>query len=279
MYLQCGPHKLDLSRPVVMGVVNVTPDSFSDGGKFLDRSKAVDHAKQLVEEGAAILDIGGESTRPGAAEVSVEEELRRVVPVVEALAGIGAVISVDTSKPEVMKAAAAAGAGIINDVRALALQGALEAAAESGCAVCLMHMQGDPRTMQQAPSYGNVVTEVKAFLLDRAQSCRAAGIPAERLSLDPGFGFGKTLEHNAALLRELDTFGDTGLPLVVGLSRKSMLQKILGRPVGERLYGSLALAVMAAMKGAHIVRAHDVAATADALKTVAAIRWSTPGGG
>jgi dihydropteroate synthase len=279
MYLQCGPHKLDLSRPVVMGVVNVTPDSFSDGGKFLDRSKAVDHARQLVEEGAAILDIGGESTRPGAAEVSVEEELRRVVPVVEALAGMGAVISVDTSKPEVMKAAAAAGAGIINDVRALALRGALEAAAESGCAVCLMHMQGDPRTMQQAPSYGNVVTEVKAFLLDRAQSCRIAGIPAERLSLDPGFGFGKTLEHNAALLRELDTFADTGLPLVVGLSRKSMLQKILGRPVGERLYGSLALAVMAAMKGAHIVRAHDVAATADALKTVAAIRWSTPGGG
>jgi dihydropteroate synthase len=274
MYLQCGPHKLDLSRPLVMGVVNVTPDSFSDGGRFLDRSKAVDHARQLVEEGAAILDIGGESTRPGAAEVSVDEEVRRVVPVVEALAGVGAVISVDTSKPEVMKAAAAAGAGIINDVRALTLPGALEAAAGSGCAVCLMHMQGDPRTMQQAPSYENVVTEVKAFLLARAQSCRAAGIPAERISLDPGFGFGKTLEHNAALLRELDTFGDTGLPLVVGLSRKSMLGKILGRPVGERLYGSLALAVMAAMKGAHIVRAHDVAATADALKTVAAIRLS-----
>jgi dihydropteroate synthase len=274
MYLQCGSHKLDLSRPVVMGVVNVTPDSFSDGGRFLDRSRAVDHARQLMEEGAGILDIGGESTRPGAAEVPVDEELRRVVPVVEALAGVGAVISVDTSKPEVMKAAAAAGAGIINDVRALALPGALEAAAESGCAVCLMHMQGDPRTMQQAPSYGNVVTEVKAFLLARAQSCRAAGIPAERISLDPGFGFGKTLEHNAALLRELDTFGDTGLPLVVGLSRKSMLGKILGRPVGERLYGSLALAVMAAMKGAHIVRAHDVAATADALKTVAAVRSS-----
>jgi len=274
MYLQCGPRKLDLSRPVVMGVVNVTPDSFSDGGRFLDRSKAVDHARQLVAEGAAILDIGGESTRPGAAEVSVDEELRRVVPVVEALADVGAVVSVDTSKPEVMKAAAAAGAGLINDVRALSLPGALEAAAESGCAVCLMHMQGDPRTMQVAPSYGNVVTEVKAFLLDRAQSCRAAGIPQERLALDPGFGFGKTLEHNAALLRELDTYADTGMPLVVGLSRKSMLQKILGRPVGERLYGSLALAVMAVMKGAHIVRAHDVAATSDALKTVAAIQWS-----
>ena len=272
MYLQCGNQKLDLTRPVVMGVVNVTPDSFSDGGKFLERSKAVDHARQLVEEGAAILDIGGESTRPGAAEVSVEEELRRVVPVVEALAGKGAIISVDTSKPEVMRAAAAAGAGIINDVRALAAPGALEAAVRSGCAVCLMHMQGDPRTMQQAPRYGDVVTEVKAFLVDRAQSCRAAGIPVERISIDPGFGFGKTLEHNAALLRGLEAFGDTGYPLAVGLSRKSMLQKILGRPVGERLYGSLALAVMAAMKGARIVRAHDVAATADALKTVSAIQ-------
>jgi dihydropteroate synthase len=275
MHLQCATQKLDLSRPVVMGVVNVTPDSFSDGGKFLERSKAVDHAQQLIEEGATILDIGGESTRPGAAEVSIEEELRRVVPVVEALAGKGAVISVDTSKPEVMKAAAAAGAGIINDVRALAAPGAMEAAAESGCAICLMHMQGEPRTMQQSPRYGDVVTEVKAFLEARAQSCRAAGIPADRISIDPGFGFGKTLEHNAALLRRLDAFTETGWPLVVGLSRKSMLQKILGRPVGERLYGSLALAVMAAMKGAHIVRAHDVAATADALKTVSAIQSST----
>jgi dihydropteroate synthase len=202
----------------------------------------------------------------------VEEELRRVVPVVEALAGAGAVISVDTSKPEVMRAAAAAGAGIINDVRALAALGAMEAAVEGGCAVCLMHMQGEPRTMQQSPSYGDVVTEVKAFLLQRAQSCLAAGLPAERISIDPGFGFGKTLEHNAALLRGLAAFGDAGYPLVVGLSRKSMLGKILGRPVGERLYGSLALAVMAAMNGAHIVRAHDVAATSDALKTVSAIR-------
>ena len=265
MYLLCGNQKLDLSRPVVMGVVNVTPDSFSDGGRFLDRSKAVDHAHQLVAEGAAILDIGGESTRPGAAAVSVDEELRRVVPVIEALAGVGAVISVDTSKPEVMRAAAAAGAGILNDVCALTAPGAVEAAAESGCAVCLMHMQGDPRTMQQAPTYGDVVTEVKAFLLGRAQSCRAAGIAPDRISLDPGFGFGKNLQHNAALLRGLDAFADTGYPLAVGLSRKSMLQKILGRPVGERLYGSLALAVMAAMKGARIVRAHDVAATVDAL--------------
>jgi dihydropteroate synthase len=272
MYLQCANQKLDLTRPVVMGVVNVTPDSFSDGGRFLDQSKAVDHAQQLIAEGAAILDIGGESTRPGAAEVSVDEELRRVVPVVETLAGRGAVISVDTSKPEVMRAAASAGAGIINDVRALALPGAIEAAAESGCAVCLMHMQGDPRTMQVAPTYRDVVIEVKAFLTERAQSCLAAGIPADRISIDPGFGFGKTLEHNAALLNGLDAFGSTGLPVVVGLSRKSMLGKILGRAVDERLYGSLALAVMAAMKGARIVRAHDVAATADALKTVSAIQ-------
>jgi dihydropteroate synthase len=272
MYLQCGKQKLDLSRPVVMGVVNVTPDSFSDGGKFLERSQAVDHALKLIEEGAAILDIGGESTRPGAADVPVDEELRRVVPVVEALVGRGAVISVDTSKPEVMRAAAAAGAGILNDVRALLTPGALEAAAETDCAVCLMHMQGEPRSMQANPTYGDVVTEVKAFLLGRAQSCRAAGIAPERISLDPGFGFGKNLQHNAALLRDLDALTDTGYPLAVGLSRKSMLQKILGRPVGERLYGSLALAVMAALKGARIVRAHDVAATADALETVAAIQ-------
>jgi dihydropteroate synthase len=272
MYLQCGKQKLDLTRPVVMGVVNVTPDSFSDGGKFLERSRAVDHALKLIEEGAAILDIGGESTRPGAADVPVDEELRRVVPVIEALAGRGAVISVDTSKPDVMKAAAAAGAGILNDVRALLAPDALEAAAATDCAVCLMHMQGEPRTMQANPTYGDVVNEVKAFLLERAQSCRAAGIAVERISIDPGFGFGKNLQHNAALLRGLDAFADTGYALAVGLSRKSMLQKILGRPVGERLYGSLALAVMAAMKGARIVRAHDVAATADALKTVSAIQ-------
>jgi dihydropteroate synthase len=272
MYLQCGKQKLDLSRPVVMGVVNVTPDSFSDGGKFLERSQALDHAQRLIEEGAAILDIGGESTRPGAADVSVEEELRRVVPVIEALAGRGAVISIDTSKPEVMRAAAAAGAGILNDVRALQAPGAMQAAVETDCAVCLMHMKGEPRTMQANPTYGDVVNEVKAFLLERAQSCRAAGIAAERISIDPGFGFGKNLQHNAALLRGLDAFASTGYALAVGLSRKSMLQKILGRPVDERLYGSLALAVMAAMKGARIVRAHDVAATLDALKTVSAIQ-------
>ena len=272
MFLDCRNKMLDLTAPVVMGVVNVTPDSFSDGGQFLDHAKAISHGLRLIEEGAAILDIGGESTRPGAAAVSVAEELRRVVPVVEALAGTNAIISVDTSKPEVMRAAAAAGAGLINDVRALAEPGALAVAVETGCAVCLMHMQGEPRTMQQAPHYGDVVNEVKAFLVARAQSCRAAGIRADRISIDPGFGFGKTLAHNAALMRGLDVLVETGWPLAVGLSRKSMLGKITGRAAGERVYGSIALAVMAVMKGARIVRAHDVAATVDALKTVTAMQ-------
>jgi dihydropteroate synthase len=255
-----------------MGVVNITPDSFSDGGRFLDHAKAIAHAKQLVEEGAAILDIGGESTRPGAEPVTLEEELRRVVPVIEALSGSRAVLSIDTSKPEVMRAAARAGAGLINDVCALSAPGALEAAAETGCAVCLMHMQGEPRTMQISPHYDDVVNEVKAFLAGRVQSCRAAGIPAERIAIDPGFGFGKTLAHNATLLRGLDVLTAEGWPLVVGLSRKSMLGKILNRPAGERVYGSVALAVMAVLKGARIVRAHAVAATVDALKTVVAMQ-------
>jgi len=272
VYLDCRNQKLDLTAPVVMGVVNVTPDSFSDGGQFLDHAKAISHGLRLIEEGAAILDIGGESTRPGAAAVSVDEELRRVVPVVKALAGTNAIISVDTSKPEVMRAAAAAGAGLINDVRALTAPGALAVAVETGCAVCLMHMQGEPRTMQQAPHYGDVVNEVKAFLVARAQSCRAAGLRADRISIDPGFGFGKTLAHNAALMRGLDALTETGWPLAVGVSRKSMLGKITGRAAGERVYGSIALAVMAVMKGARIVRAHDVAATVDALKTVTAMQ-------
>ncbi|HEV7714181.1 MAG TPA: dihydropteroate synthase [Steroidobacteraceae bacterium] len=272
MQLVCGTRTLDLSTPVVMGVVNVTPDSFSDGGRFLDHGKAIAHAKQLVDEGAAILDIGGESTRPGAEPVTLEEELRRVVPVIEALSGSRAVLSIDTSKPEVMRAAARAGAGLINDVCALSATGALEAAAETGCAVCLMHMQGEPRTMQISPHYDDVVNEVKAFLAGRVQSCRAAGIPAERIAIDPGFGFGKTLAHNATLLRGLDVLTADGWPLLVGLSRKSMLGKILNRPAGERVYGSIALAVMAVLKGARIVRAHDVAATVDALKTVVAMQ-------
>jgi dihydropteroate synthase len=272
MQLLCRNQRLDLTAPVVMGIVNVTPDSFSDGGRFLDTRKAIEHGRKLIEEGAAILDIGGESTRPGAAPVAADEELRRVVPVIEALADSGAILSVDTSKPEVMKAAAAAGAGLINDVYALRLPGALETAAESGCALCLMHMQGEPRTMQQAPHYGDVVNEVKAFLAERVQSCRALGVPPERIAIDPGFGFGKTLEHNAALLRGLDALAAAGVPLLVGLSRKSMLGKILDKPAGERVYGSVALAVMAVLKGARIVRAHDVAATVDALKTVSAIQ-------
>jgi len=269
--LRCGPKTLDLSRPVVMGVLNVTPDSFSDGGRFLPVEAAVAHGVRLAEEGAAIIDIGGESTRPGAAPVSVDEELRRVVPVVERLrAATQAVISVDTSKPEVIREAVAAGAGLINDVRALAEPGALEAAAASGCAVCLMHMQGDPRTMQRAPSYVDVVKEVKAFLDEHVQRCRAAGVSSDRIVVDPGFGFGKTLEHNLELLRRLRELHDE-LPVLVGLSRKSMVGTLTGRGAGERVHGSIALAVIAALNGARIVRAHDVAATVDALKMVTAV--------
>ncbi len=269
--LRCGDKTLDLSRPIVMGVLNVTPDSFSDGGRFLPVEAAVEHGLRLVEEGAAIIDIGGESTRPGAAPVSVEDELRRVLPVVERLRrATQVVISVDTSKPEVIREAAAAGAGLINDVRALTEPGALEAAAASGSAICLMHMQGDPRTMQRAPGYVDVVKEVKAFLDEHVQRCRAAGVSCDRIVVDPGFGFGKTLEHNLELLRGLrDLQGEA--PLLVGLSRKSMVGALTGRSAGERVYGSIALAVIAAINGARIVRAHDVAATVDALKMAAAV--------
>jgi dihydropteroate synthase len=274
--LRCGDKTLDLSRPIVMGVLNVTPDSFSDGGRFLPVEAAVAHGLRLVEEGAAIIDIGGESTRPGAAPVSVEEELRRVLPVVERLRqATQAVISVDTSKPEVIREAAAAGVGLINDVRALTEPGALEAAAESGSAICVMHMRGDPRTMQLAPSYVDVVKEVKAFLDERVQRCRAAGVSSDRIVVDPGFGFGKNLEHNLELLRRLrDLQGEW--PLLVGLSRKSMVGTLTGRSAGERVHGSVALAVIASINGARIVRAHDVAATVDALKMVAAVYPGAP---
>jgi dihydropteroate synthase len=270
--LRCGSKTLDLSRPVVMGVVNVTPDSFSDGGRFLAAETAVAHGLRLLEEGAAILDVGGESTRPGAAPVSVEEELRRVVPVVEQLhhAAPAAIISVDTSKPEVIREVIAAGAGLINDVRALTEPGALEAAAATDCGVCLMHMKGDPRTMQQAPSYVDVVKEVKAFLAQRVQSCRGAGVALDRMAIDPGFGFGKTLAHNLELLRRLGELATGELPVLVGLSRKSIAGTLTGRSAGDRVHGSIALAVVAAMHGARIIRAHDVAATVDALKVVAA---------
>jgi dihydropteroate synthase len=270
--LRCGDKTLDLSRPVVMGVLNVTPDSFSDGGRFLAAEAAVEHALRMVAEGAAIIDIGGESTRPGAAPVPAEEELRRVLPVIERLRqATNVVISIDTSKPEVIRGAAAAGAGLINDVRALREPGALEAAAAGECAVCLMHMLGEPRTMQEAPGYVDVVKEVKAFLDERAHSCRAAGVSSDRIVIDPGFGFGKTLEHNLELLRHLAELTAGELPVLVGLSRKSIVGKLTGRGAGERLYGSIALAVIAALNGARIIRAHDVAATVDALRTVAAV--------
>jgi len=270
-FLQCGAKRLDLSRAVVMGVLNVTPDSFSDGGRFLAPAAACEQALRMIDAGAAIIDIGGESTRPGAEPVPLAEELRRVMPVIERLGGSSAVISIDTSKPEVMRAAAEAGAGLINDVRALKEAGALEAALESGCAVCLMHMQGEPRTMQVAPHYADVVKEVKAFLSARAHTCEAAGVARERIVIDPGFGFGKTQAHNLELLRRLDELTGAPWPLAVGLSRKSLLGSILGRRDGDRLAGSVALAVMAVLRDARIIRAHDVAATVDALQAVAAV--------
>lgn len=275
--LRCGRHTLDLSQPLVMGILNVTPDSFSDGGRFIGSSRAIEHAQRMIEEGAGMLDVGGESTRPGAADVSEEEELRRVIPVIEALAARTSVpISVDTSKPAVMSAAVAAGASMINDVRALREPGALEAAARSDAAVCLMHMQGQPRTMQHEPRYDDVVGEVTAFLEQRVEACRAAGIGRERLVLDPGIGFGKRLEHNLALLAHLPQLTragpNQGLPLLLGVSRKSMFQTLLGRPLEQRLAGGLAVATAAALSGAAILRVHDVAETVDAMKVAQALR-------
>jgi dihydropteroate synthase len=258
-----------------MGVLNVTPDSFSDGGKFVRLDAAVERGVQMAEEGAAIIDVGGESTRPGAQPVGLDEELRRVIPVIARLRlRTQAILSVDTSKPEVMHAAAAAGAAMINDVSALRQPGALEAAAMSGCAVCLMHMRGDPRTMQDSPSYQDVVAEVRGFLAVRVEACMAAGLATERIALDPGFGFGKTLAHNLELLRHLGELSVMGLPIAAGLSRKSMVGTLTGRPAEERLHGSVALAVIAALNGARILRVHDVAATVDALKVVAAVQGS-----
>jgi dihydropteroate synthase len=263
---------LDLSTPLVMGIVNVTPDSFSDGGRYVSAAAAVEQGLKLVEEGAAILDIGGESSRPGAAPVPLAEELRRVLPVIEQLhAATKAVLSVDTTKPEVMRHATAAGAGLINDIRALGAPGALEAAAASGAAVCLMHMQGEPRSMQQHPVYGDVVAEVRAFLAARVTACRAAGIGQGRICVDPGFGFGKTVQHNLTLLAHLPALAGLGVPLLTGLSRKSMLGSLTGRAAGARVHGSVALAVLAVLAGARIVRVHDVAATVDALKVTGAV--------
>ena len=249
-----------------MGILNVTPDSFSDGGRFLAREDALRQAERMVREGAAILDVGGESTRPGAAAVAVEEELDRVIPIVESLSAAFEVpVSVDTSKPEVIRAAAAAGAGMINDVTALRRPGAVEAAASTGLPVCLMHMQGEPRTMQAAPQYDDVLADIIEYLKQRMQVCERAGIGPGRLLVDPGFGFGKSLAHNLALLRNLTAFSSLGVPLLVGISRKSMLGAITGREVGERLAASVAAALMAVERGARVVRVHDVAATVDAL--------------
>ena len=271
--LDCNGRRLVLDRTRVMGIVNVTPDSFSDGGDHADVDAAVAHALQLVAEGADLLDIGGESTRPGAGDVALDEELRRVVPVIERLARETSVpISVDTSKPEVMRAAVAAGAGMINDVYALRREGALEAAAALGVPVVLMHMQGEPRSMQAAPHYDDVVAEVHRFLAERVFAAEMAGIAKRNLVVDPGFGFGKARDHNLALLARLEHFGSLGVPLLAGLSRKRTIGELTGREAArDRVHGSVAAHLIAAQRGAAIVRVHDVAATVDALKVWAAV--------
>lgn len=279
MKLACRDHLLDLTAPCVMGVLNVTPDSFSDGGCYLDAAAAIERGVAMAGEGAAIIDVGGESTRPGAADVGVQDELDRVVPVIEALVRrVRVPVSIDTSKPEVMRAAIAAGAGLVNDVKALRAPGALEAVAGTGAAVCLMHMQGEPRTMQAAPHYGDVVGEVRQFLADRVRACMAAGIGRERLCIDPGIGFGKRPEHNLALLASIDRLADPDLPVLVGVSRKSLVGIITGRPPEGRLAGSVAFAALAVMGGAAIVRAHDVAETVDAVKVASALKRAASGG-
>ena len=264
--LDCAGRRLELDRPRIMGIVNVTPDSFSDGGQHIDPEAAVAHALRLVEEGADLLDIGGESTRPGAEAVDAATELARVIPVLERLVQqVQVPVAVDTSKPEVMRAAIAAGAHMINDVNALRADGALDAVAGSGVAVCLMHMQGAPRTMQDAPQYDDVVADVHRFLAERIFACEMAGIAKRSLVVDPGFGFGKTVEHNYRLLRQLARFADLGVPVLAGLSRKSMIGAVTGLPVDQRVVGSAVAAVLAAGQGARILRVHDVAATREAL--------------
>jgi len=270
--IHCGRFRLSLARTLIMGVVNVTPDSFSDGGRFLEPAAAIAHAQQLIAEGADLVDLGAESSRPGAvATVSAEEELRRLLPVLRGLRDAPVPLSVDTIKPEVMLAVLAEGASMINDINALRTPAALAAVAASDAAVCLMHMQGTPGTMQLHPSYGDVVAEVRAFLFERVEAARAAGISLERISIDPGFGFGKTLEHNLALLRQLQEFEALGLPVLAGWSRKSSLGRITGKPAGDRLAASIAAALITAQNGAAILRVHDVAATRDALAVLAAV--------
>ena len=268
---------IDLSLPRVMGIVNVTPDSFSDGGRHADTRAAIDHCKRLQDEGADLLDIGGESTRPGAAPVDVDEELRRLMPVLEAALGLGCPVSVDTVKPAVMRAALAAGADVINDVMALREPGALELiAAHPSCGVCLMHMQGEPRSMQAQPHYADVLHEVADFLAGRAAALRALGVAPARIALDPGIGFGKTVDHNFELLRRQPELLALGYPLLAGWSRKSSLGAVTGRPAAERVHASVAAALAAVLRGARIVRVHDVAATVDALKVWAAAGLPAP---
>ena len=278
--LVCGRHRLSLDRPLVMGVLNVTPDSFADGGVFLDLRDATDRVRQMLGEGADIVDIGGESTRPGAAPTPEADELERVIPLLETIrvacdAG-GVPISVDTRKPAVMRAAIAAGASMINDINALRAPGGMDAVSEGGAAICLMHMQGEPATMQYGASYDDVVADVAAFLAERAAACVAAGIDRDRIVLDPGFGFGKTVEHNLALLRRLAEIVALGYPLLAGLSRKSTIGVLTGRDVDDRMAGSVAAALAAVARGAAIVRVHDVRETADALKVWRAVQGEQP---
>jgi dihydropteroate synthase len=274
--LPCGRHQLDLSSPRVMGILNITPDSFSDGGKHFNPDDALRQAETMQRDGAAILDVGGESTRPGSAPVSLQEELDRVIPVIEKItANLDIPVSIDTSKPEVMSEAVASGAGMVNDVMALQAEGAVQVVAQmpATVSVCLMHMQGLPRTMQQNPVYRDVVNEVKGFLLERATVCQNAGIKAQRIVLDPGFGFGKTLEHNLTLLSDMEVIVAGGYPVLTGISRKSMIGAILDNaPVEQRLFGSLAAALIASQKGSVIIRVHDVKATVDVLRVAAAVR-------
>ncbi len=263
---------IDVQFPAVMGILNVTPDSFSDGGRFLDRERALEHARRMIDEGADIVDIGGESTRPGADAVSAGEELDRTIPVIEALRAESHVpISIDTSRPQVMREAAAAGASLINDVRALRRRGAIEAASETGLPVCLMHMQGEPATMQQRPRYDDLIEDIRAFFLERIADCVEAGIPEARLWIDPGFGFGKTPDQNLRLINQLQSFTSLGRPVLVGLSRKSTIGKILGMDA-DRLHGSVAGALAAIENGAAVVRVHDVGPTVQALRVLQAIR-------
>ncbi|AVU75159.1 dihydropteroate synthase [Pseudomonas rhizophila] len=270
--LPCGNRVLDLSHVHVMGILNVTPDSFSDGGRFSQLDAALRHAEAMVVAGATLIDVGGESTRPGARAVSPTEELERVAPIVERIhRELDVIISVDTSTPAVMRETARLGAGLINDVRSLQRDGALDAAAATGLPVCLMHMLGEPGTMQDDPHYHDVTREVGEFLVERLDQCAAAGIPAQRIILDPGFGFAKTLAHNLSLFKHMEALHTLGRPLLVGVSRKSMIGNALGRPVGERLYGGLALAALAITKGARILRVHDVAETMDVVRMIAAV--------